>query len=171
MRRRLLHEPAVILQHVQLFLRESGVEEAQGYILRTRAGKIDLAERIARVYQTLKGDVPDPADVTAVRFGRMEKFEINGTDVRMILIKNPAGCNQVLSFLTQRTEPFVFAACLNDRTQDGRDVSWIWDVDFERLTAMEKVLSDIYVSGVRLDLEMYGSFHTFADRMEALHSF
>lgn len=48
----------------------------------------------------------------ACGFGRMEKFEINGTDVRMILIKNPAGCNQVLSFLTQRTEPFVFAACL-----------------------------------------------------------
>ena len=62
----------------------------------------------------------------------------------MILIKNPAGCNQVLNFLTQRTEPFVFAACLNDRAQDGKDVSWIWDVDFERLTAMEGVLSDIY---------------------------
>ena len=54
-------------------------------------------------------------------------------------------------FLTQRTEPFVFAACLNDRAQDGKDVSWIWDVDFERLTAMEGVLSDIYVSGVRAD--------------------
>ena len=51
----------------------------------------------------------------ACGFGRMEKFEIGGADVRMILIKNPAGCNQVLSFLTQRTEPFVFAACLNDR--------------------------------------------------------
>ena len=76
---------------------------------------------------------------------------INDADVRMILIKNPAGCNQVLNFLTQRTEPFVFAACLNDRAQDGKDVSWIWDVDFERLTAMEKVLSDIYVSGVRAD--------------------
>ena len=63
----------------------------------------------------------------ACGFGRMEKFRINDADVRMILIKNPAGCNQVL------------------------DVSWIWDVDFERLTAMEKVLSDIYVSGVRAD--------------------
>ena len=81
----------------------------------------------------------------------MEKFRINDADVRMILIKNPAGCNQVLNFLTQRTEPVVFAACLNDRAQDGKDVSWIWDVDFERLMAMEKVLSDIYVSGVRAD--------------------
>ena len=87
----------------------------------------------------------------ACGFGRMEKFEINGTDVRMILIKNPAGCNQVLSFLTQRTEPFVFAACLNDRTQDGRDVSWIWDVSFERLVDMGDTLSEVYLSGTRAE--------------------
>lgn len=87
----------------------------------------------------------------ACGFGRMEKFEINGTDVRMILIKNPAGCNQVLSFLTQRTDPFVFAACLNDRTQDGRDVSWIWDVAFERLTDMGDTLREVYLSGTRAE--------------------
>ena len=87
----------------------------------------------------------------ACGFGRMEKFEINGTDVRMILIKNPAGCNQVLSFLTQRTEPFVFAACLNDRTQDGRDVSWIWDVSFERLVDMGDTLREVYLSGKRAE--------------------
>lgn len=83
-------------------------------------------------------------------FGRMEKFEIGGASLRMILIKNPAGCNQVLNFLTDITEPFVFAACLNDRAQDGKDVSWIWDVDFERLTEMPN-LDRILVSGVRAD--------------------
>ena len=66
-------------------------------------------------------------------FGRMERFDIRGASLRMILIKNPAGCNQVLNFLTDTAEPFVFVACLNDRAQDGKDVSWIWDVDFERL--------------------------------------
>ncbi|MCQ2420380.1 MAG: MurT ligase domain-containing protein [Clostridia bacterium] len=84
-------------------------------------------------------------------FGRMEKFKIHDQDVRMILIKNPAGCNQVLNFLTERKEPFVFVACLNDRAQDGKDVSWIWDVDFERLTQMDSLLSRIYVSGVRAE--------------------
>ena len=87
----------------------------------------------------------------ACGFGRMEKFQIHDTDVRMILIKNPAGCNQVLNFLTQRTEPFVFAACLNDRAQDGKDVSWIWDVDFERLTAMGDQIVSIDVSGCRAE--------------------
>ena len=81
----------------------------------------------------------------------MEKFVLNDTPVRMSLIKNPAGCNQVLNFLTQQKEPFVFAICLNDRAQDGRDVSWIWDVDFERLTAMEDVPKEIYVSGCRAE--------------------
>ena len=87
----------------------------------------------------------------ACGFGRMEKFEINGASLRMILIKNPAGCNQVLNFLTDIKEPFVFVACLNDRTQDGKDVSWIWDVDFERLVEMGDTLAQVLVSGVRAD--------------------
>ncbi len=84
-------------------------------------------------------------------FGRMEKFEIEGTSLRMILIKNPAGCNQVLNFLTNTTEPSVFVVCLNDRAQDGKDVSWIWDVDLEKVAAMGDRLSQLLVSGVRAD--------------------
>jgi len=87
----------------------------------------------------------------ACGFGRMEKFQIGDANLRMILIKNPAGCNQVLNFLTDITEPFVFAVCLNDRAQDGKDVSWIWDVDFERLVAMGDVLDQVLVSGIRAD--------------------
>ncbi len=87
----------------------------------------------------------------ACGFGRMEKFDINGHSLRMILIKNPAGCNQVLNFLTDATEPFLFVACLNDRAFDGKDISWIWDVDFERLTDMGELLTGVYVSGVRAD--------------------
>ena len=84
-------------------------------------------------------------------FGRMETFDIQGHSLRMILIKNPAGCNQVLNYLTAATQPLLFVACLNDRAQDGRDVSWIWDVDFERLTAMGDNLDAVYVSGVRAE--------------------
>lgn len=104
----------------------------------------------------------------ACGFGRMEKFQIHDTDVRMILIKNPAGCNQVLNFLTQRTEPFVFAACLNDRAQDGKDVSWIWDVDFERLVEMGDTLTCIYVSGVRAE-DMALRFKYAGFPVEKLH--
>jgi UDP-N-acetylmuramyl tripeptide synthase len=81
----------------------------------------------------------------------MEKFQIGNTEVRMILIKNPAGCNQVLNFLSEMTEPFVFTVTLNDRTQDGKDISWIWDVDFEKLTELKDLLKTVYVSGIRAD--------------------
>lgn len=87
----------------------------------------------------------------ACGFGRMEKFEIDGTSLRMILIKNPAGCNQVLNFLTNTTDPSVFVVCLNDRAQDGKDVSWIWDVDFEKVAAMGETLTELLVSGIRAD--------------------
>lgn len=101
-------------------------------------------------------------------FGRMEKFDIHGTPVRMILIKNPAGCNQVLNFLTNASTPAVFVACLNDKANDGRDVSWIWDVDFEKLLGMGEKLKAVYVSGIRAE-DMALRFRYAGLPMEKLH--
>ena len=84
-------------------------------------------------------------------FGRMEKFTVNNTDVRMILIKNPAGCNQVLNFLSNLTEPALFIVALNDRFADGTDISWIWDVDFEKLNNISDMLTGVWVTGRRAD--------------------
>lgn len=84
-------------------------------------------------------------------FGRMEKFTVEGIDMRMILIKNPAGCNQVLNFLASGDQKLLFVALLNDRAADGTDVSWIWDVDFERLNEMDDRLTGVIVSGQRAD--------------------
>lgn len=84
-------------------------------------------------------------------FGRMEKFTIDDTAIRMILVKNPAGCNQVLNFVTNVTEPSVFVVCLNDRDADGTDVSWIWDVDFEQIAEMSDLLDGLYLSGIRAE--------------------
>lgn len=84
-------------------------------------------------------------------FGRMEKFMLEDTETRMILIKNPAGCNQVLNFLSNINEKTLFVVCLNDNYADGRDISWIWDVDFESLMNIEENLTGILVSGIRAD--------------------
>ena len=84
-------------------------------------------------------------------FGRMEKFTVNNTDIRMILIKNPAGCNQVLNFLSNNTEPSLFIVALNDRFADGTDISWIWDVDFEKLNQLSDKLTEIWATGRRAD--------------------
>ena len=51
----------------------------------------------------------------------------------MLLVKNPAGANEILRTLALEPEQLDVLAILNDRTADGRDVSWIWDADFELL--------------------------------------
>ncbi len=84
-------------------------------------------------------------------FGRMEKFTVDGTDIRMILVKNPAGANQVLSFLLNGNGNVHFVVGLNDRYADGTDISWIWDADFEKLAAMGEKLTGITVTGIRAD--------------------
>ncbi|BAY21649.1 hypothetical protein NIES2100_14060 [Calothrix sp. NIES-2100] len=65
-------------------------------------------------------------------FGRAEDLEINGKKVRILLSKNPVGTNETIRVVTQSTDKTTLLV-LNDRVQDGEDVSWIWDVDTEKL--------------------------------------
>ena len=82
-------------------------------------------------------------------FGRMEEFRLGKGGTRMMLVKNPAGCNQVLEYLQEIDGDFNLVVCLNDRDADGTDVSWIWDADFERLAAMSERIGQLVVSGDR----------------------
>ncbi len=68
-------------------------------------------------------------------FGRVETIEVDGVAVSILLIKNPAGANEVLRTLKleRPEEGLDLWLALNDRIADGRDVSWIWDADFELL--------------------------------------
>jgi lipid II isoglutaminyl synthase (glutamine-hydrolysing) len=65
-------------------------------------------------------------------FGRAEELEINGKRVRILLSKNPVGTNETIRVVTESTDTTTLLV-LNDRVQDGEDVSWIWDVDTEKL--------------------------------------
>ncbi|MBO3461490.1 Mur ligase family protein [Aetokthonos hydrillicola Thurmond2011] len=65
-------------------------------------------------------------------FGRAEELEVNGKHVRILLSKNPVGTNETIRVVTQSTDTTTLLV-LNDRTPDGTDVSWIWDVDTEKL--------------------------------------
>ncbi|GAC1583628.1 MAG: MurT ligase domain-containing protein [Candidatus Dormibacteria bacterium] len=73
-------------------------------------------------------------------FGRLEKVDVEGRGVRLMLAKNPAGFNEVLRAARTLGEGRHFAVLLNDRIADGRDVSWIWDVDFELLAGADSVV-------------------------------
>ena len=66
-------------------------------------------------------------------FGRFERIEAGDRRILMLLIKNPAGANEAVRTLEEGGVPETLVIALNDRIADGRDVSWIWDVDFEPL--------------------------------------
>jgi lipid II isoglutaminyl synthase (glutamine-hydrolysing) len=81
-------------------------------------------------------------------FGRFERIPAGDRSVLLLLVKNPAGANEVVRTLVDAGKPSRVLVALNDEIADGRDVSWIWDVDFEPLVqGMEEVI----VSGARAE--------------------
>ena len=79
-------------------------------------------------------------------FGRFERIQAGDRGILMLLIKNPAGANEAIRTLEEGGVPATLVIALNDAIADGRDVSWIWDVDFEPL--LERV-GHIVASGER----------------------
>jgi len=79
-------------------------------------------------------------------FGRVEKFEIAGKTLWLYLVKNPAGFNEVIKTLFSDEGKKDILIAINDLIADGRDVSWLWDVDFENL---QNKTGKIFTSGTR----------------------
>jgi lipid II isoglutaminyl synthase (glutamine-hydrolysing) len=78
------------------------------------------------------GDVRSGLERFSAAFGRFERIPAGGKSVVLLLVKNPAGANEVMRTLETGVPP-VLVVALNDAIADGQDVSWIWDVDFEPL--------------------------------------
>lgn len=79
--------------------------------------------------------------------GRLQHFVVGGREVILNLAKNPTGFNQNISLLQTDTRPKAVFFVINDNFNDGKDISWIWDVDFERLLS-EKDLK-VFAGGHR----------------------
>ena len=79
--------------------------------------------------------------------GRNELFQIGRTKVLLNLAKNPAGFNQNISSVMEDRSPKDLIIVINDNAQDGKDISWLWDVDFDRLE--DESVRSITVSGLR----------------------
>ncbi len=79
--------------------------------------------------------------------GRMEQFRIRGTGITLNLAKNPAGFNQNISAVMQDKTPKDIIIAINDNAQDGIDISWLWDVDFDLFK--DESIRSITVSGIR----------------------
>ena len=76
-------------------------------------------------------DVVAGLEAVAPAFGRAETLDLGGRPASLLLVKNPAGANEVLRTLALETNELDLFGVLNDRIADGRDVSWVWDADWE----------------------------------------
>ncbi len=140
--------PAVLATDVRL----EGVRAAR-FMLHTPAGEAEVALPLPGLYNVynalaaaalahalavpLEGIVAGLESARAA-FGRAESVTIGAPDhpreLRILLVKNPAGANEVLRTLALEPGEHDLLGVLNDNIADGRDVSWIWDADFELLT-------------------------------------
>ena len=82
------------------------------------------------------------------KFGRFESIEIDDKVMKLLLIKNPAGCNQCIDTVAIDEDEVTLMFLLNDQYADGRDVSWIYDAHFEKLAGMN--VSKVIVGGDRV---------------------
>jgi lipid II isoglutaminyl synthase (glutamine-hydrolysing) len=99
------------------------------------------AASLALVLGASLDDVCDGLARFRAAFGRFERIRAGDKRVLLLLVKNPAGANEAVRTLVEASPPPLALVALNDEIADGRDVSWIWDVDFEPLAgALERLV-------------------------------
>ena len=151
-------EPQVAATEVQL----EGMDGSR-FTLRTPQGELALRIPLPGLYNVynavaaaatvLELGVPlatlgEALEGFAGAFGRVETIPIDGRKLSILLIKNPAGANEVLRTLTLEDGDLDLWIALNDNIADGRDISWIWDADFEVLAGR---IRQVTCSGTRAE--------------------
>lgn len=106
------------------------------------------AAAAARALEVPLSDVAAGLERFRPAFGRLQRVVAADRTILLLLIKNPAGANEVIRTLIGAGERPAVMLALNDEIADGRDVSWIWDVDFEPLMPLA---DRIVVSGTRAE--------------------
>jgi UDP-N-acetylmuramyl tripeptide synthase len=100
------------------------------------------AAALARALGATLDEIADGLGRFSAAFGRFERIPVDGKRLLLLLIKNPAGANEAVRTLVDGGPPRLVVIALNDAIADGRDVSWIWDVDFEPLlSGLERLVA------------------------------
>jgi len=168
-------EPQVVAERIEL----DGMSGSR-LSLRTPAGTAEIRLPLPGLYNVYNAvaaaaaalELGAPLDhvkasleAQAAAFGRVETIAIDGRDVSILLVKNPAGANEVLRTLTLEGRELDLWIALNDGIADGRDVSWVWDADFEVLagcvrratcsgTRAEEMALRLKYAGIDAELEV-----------------
>lgn len=153
-------DPVVAAEAVEML----GIQ-GSAFTLRTASGTAHVRTALPGVYNIhnvvaaaaccLQLGVPlrtvaEGIETFAPAFGRAERVRANGREAVLLLAKNPAGFNEVLRTVIRATAAAagVVLIAINDLTADGRDISWLWDVDFEMLAGRTRA---VVVSGLRAE--------------------
>ena len=107
--------------------------------------------------------------------GRLEELEIKGSKTIINLAKNPTGSNVSLRILNEDDEEKELLFVLNDNLADGRDVSWIWDINFNNLNNVTRIITSgtrAYDMAIRIKTAGYdiSKIESYLDLHEAVHS-
>lgn len=102
---------------------------------------IAAATAVARSYDIPESSVMETVEKFVLNNGRLEKMTIKGCNTTINLAKNPTGANVSLRLLKEDPDNKELLFVLNDNIADGRDVSWIWDINFEDLENVDRVIT------------------------------
>lgn len=91
-------------------------------------------------------EVIQSLETMEIPFGRGERLELQGKSITVALVKNPSGFATNLETFVKNTQPDLVLFVVNDKIADGRDVSWLWDVDFNAVIPKN---TKMYASGIR----------------------
>lgn len=95
---------------------------------------------LANIYNLDKTIVNEVFENFQVKNGRHQRFNINGNECILNLGKNPTGFNVVLRSIKGTNENKDLLIVLNDNINDGKDVSWIWDIDFKNMQKFKRII-------------------------------
>lgn len=99
------------------------------------------ATAVAKKYEVPEASVIQTIEKFILNNGRLEKLEVNNCKTTINLAKNPTGVNVSLRVLQKDLNPKELLFVLNDNIPDGKDVSWIWDINFENLENVERIIT------------------------------
>jgi lipid II isoglutaminyl synthase (glutamine-hydrolysing) len=131
--------------------------ESASFVLVTPEGSREIALRLPGLYNVYNAvaaaalaralgsgldEIAAGLERFSAAFGRFERVPVGDKGILLLLIKNPAGANEAIRTLVDGGAPSLLVVALNDEIADGRDVSWIWDVDFEPLLpSLDRLIS------------------------------
>lgn len=137
---------------------------------------INAAAALTLVRMILSDEADDTVllqELSEVRpaFGRGEAIEVDGKPLEIVLVKNPSGFRLALESYAKR--PAATMIAINDNYADGRDMSWLWDVDFEGLAPTVAMVTGIraYDMALRLQYDQVDVADVIPDVSAALAKF